>query len=328
MDLTARTARAALWVAVGVLVASVHVAAATWALRQDGAALATAPEAIKIDLLPAEPGPVPAAKPQARTKAVASAEPEAEASTEAPAEAPAAPEAEIMAGPEAAAPESAPTADVTPPVSAPPTPANLTYSSAAKPQSEFVPPFIVPSPPDGASLLPAQMSAPPRRPDRIVERAARQQAEPEPKPRRETPRETKKPDPQSRSPRRAEPTGKDTSLSNSDAQQDVKQSAPQQGQQGSRPSTGQMQSWQQTAGARVSAHMARTRATGGRGVVSAVVVVSVQGNGRASGRLTRGTGNSTVDAALARQAARIPRLPPPPDGQTFQFTQPITVQTR
>ncbi|WP_197059102.1 TonB C-terminal domain-containing protein, partial [Paracoccus sanguinis] len=102
----------------------------------------------------------------------------------------------------------------------------------------------------------------------------------------------------------------------------------QQGQGTGRATAGAMQSWQRTAGDKVRRHMARTPATGARGTVSAEVVVTVDPSGATRARLSRGSGDARVDAALGRQAARMPRLGAPPDGRPFQATLPVTIRMR
>ena len=75
--------------------------------------------------------------------------------------------------------------------------------------------------------------------------------------------------------------------------------------------------------------MSRTRVPGRRGgTVRATVTVRVSANGATSAQLARGTGEPAVDAALARQAARMPKLPAPPNGQPFTFQQPVQIQLR
>ena len=91
---------------------------------------------------------------------------------------------------------------------------------------------------------------------------------------------------------------------------------------------GAMQAWQRSAGEKVRRHMARTPATGARGTVSAEVVVTVDPSGATRARLSRGSGDARVDAALGRQAARMPRLGAPPDGRPFQATLPVTIRMR
>ncbi|MDO5620546.1 MAG: energy transducer TonB [Paracoccus sp. (in: a-proteobacteria)] len=87
-------------------------------------------------------------------------------------------------------------------------------------------------------------------------------------------------------------------------------------------------SWQQQVGSRISRHMSRTRIQGGRGSVTVNVSVSISANGTASARLASSTGNPAHDAALSRQAARMPRMPAPPNGTGGSFTQPVTIQIR
>ena len=74
--------------------------------------------------------------------------------------------------------------------------------------------------------------------------------------------------------------------------------------------------------------MRRARLNGAGGTLRATVKVTVSANGGASAQLVSGTGDARIDAILARQAARMPRLPAPPDGRPKTLTVPIAVEVR
>lgn len=89
---------------------------------------------------------------------------------------------------------------------------------------------------------------------------------------------------------------------------------------------GAVQSWQAAAGARISRHMQRTRLAGRGATLRVQIAVSVAADGRATARLVGSTGEARMDAALARQAARMPHLAPPPGGKAQSFILPIKVR--
>jgi|GEM_PF-971990 len=300
-----RLGSAGAWLAVGALVLSAHVAAAAWAMRQPGQALPAAPDAILLDLAP----------PPAGEPALASMASHEAAETEALPEPEPAPEPEPEQVPEFTTPE---VEQLIPPDFGAPVP--------PEPVPEFEPPPVVPMPPpDFASLTspaeaaPAIVPPPPRRPERLVRRE-----EPREKPREEPRRETRREREQPRAERREESQASRQGHQGRSGDQGARQ-APAAASGGSRQAQA---SWEQRAGATVSKHMSRTRVRGQRGVVQATVTVSVSANGATSAQLARGTGDPDVDAALSRQAARMPSLPPPPSGRSFQFTQPIAIRLR
>ncbi|MFV0410104.1 MAG: energy transducer TonB [Paracoccus sp. (in: a-proteobacteria)] len=91
----------------------------------------------------------------------------------------------------------------------------------------------------------------------------------------------------------------------------------------------QMASWSSTVGSRIIRHMSRTRINGGgRGKISVQLSISVSPGGAVSGRLASSTGIASVDQALARQAGRLPSVPPPPDGKSASFVLPISISLR
>lgn len=100
-------------------------------------------------------------------------------------------------------------------------------------------------------------------------------------------------------------------------------------QQGSQASPRQLESWQQKVQRQVARHIERTRVPGRRGSVTATVSLTVSGNGSPSNiRLTGTSGDPQVDAALSRQAARMPRLPAHPEGKSVPLTIPVRVNFR
>ena len=94
------------------------------------------------------------------------------------------------------------------------------------------------------------------------------------------------------------------------------------------PSRGEIQSWQSRVQRNIARHMQRARLPAGRGQVQANLSISVAVNGAASARLIASTGNPDVDAALQRQAASLPALPPPPGGQGVPLNLPVVVAYR
>lgn len=303
------------WGAVGALVLSAHVAAAAWAMRQPGQALPAAPDAILLDLAPPPSGdPVPAAE-ASETAAGADFTPQP---------------VDHLPPPDFSSLVPAEPGFVPPEVKPLPAP-DFAALVPPEPVTDFTPPPVVPlAPPDVASLVPPASKTPdivpppPRRPERLVRREGPRK-EPREAPRRDT--------------RRAEPEQPRSDRNN--ARRDRSHPA-RQGQQGRADDTGARRaaaaasgaarqaqaSWEQRAGARVSQHMSRTRLRGRSGTVQATVTVSVAASGATRAQLARGTGDPSMDAALARQAASMPALPPPPSGRPFRFTQPIAIRPR
>lgn len=93
-------------------------------------------------------------------------------------------------------------------------------------------------------------------------------------------------------------------------------------------SPGAMADWQGKVMGQIAAHMARTRASGRGKAVPIKLAVTIGANGQVSATLAGSTGDAGLDAAIRRQAARIPRMPPPPDRRPFSFTRTIRVQFR
>lgn len=91
----------------------------------------------------------------------------------------------------------------------------------------------------------------------------------------------------------------------------------------------QTETWQSTVQSRVARHMKRTRIPGRRGSLATQVSVSISANGTVTGaRINGSTGDPAIDAALSRQAARMPNLPPHPSGAPQSLVVPVTVEIR
>ncbi|MFC3569833.1 energy transducer TonB family protein [Paracoccus simplex] len=175
---------------------------------------------------------------------------------------------------------------------------------------------LFPPPADAVAL---QKSARPKeRPEREPEPEPEPQvAEKQPEPRREK----KEKAPQDQPARQAT-----TRLR---APQAERTAAPQ-AQVGAAPSARQVASWQSKVQAAVARHMHRTRLSAGRGgSVTVTVRFSVDPSGRVAGaRLAGSTGDPGIDAALSRQASRMPRMPAPPSGQTVALVLPVKILLR
>lgn len=300
--MTGRGREALRWGGVGAAVLAAHVAGGVWAIEAlRRPAVLTLPEPVFAELLPEPTAPVAAdAGPAAQD----------------------APEAAAFAPPPL--PELPPVADF----------AKLLQGPAPVP--DFAVPPLTELPPltDFAELLPdsalrlAASDRPPSRP-------ARREAAPEPQvARRESSRDAAR-EPPRQEPRRdrAEPAAQAETPRQTGRAAPTDGRARQSGgaQGAARASTGadkqQMTSWTSRVGGRVAAHMKRTRVPGGgRGTVTIQVSVSISASGAASARLVSSTGNAQVDAALARQAGRMPKMPAPPNGQGASFVLPIQIK--
>lgn len=91
------------------------------------------------------------------------------------------------------------------------------------------------------------------------------------------------------------------------------------------PSAGARQSWQRNAGAIIARHMQRTRLGAGRGGVTVQLAITVGAGGTIQAQLANSTGDARHDSAISRQAARLPRVPPPPGGQPVRMVLPIRI---
>lgn len=89
----------------------------------------------------------------------------------------------------------------------------------------------------------------------------------------------------------------------------------------------QVASWQSRISGTVARHMKRTRLPSRRGgSVTVMVVFTVDPGGRVGGvRVNGSTGDAKLDAALQRQAARLPKLAPPPTGKSTPVTLPVRI---
>ncbi|WP_158644663.1 hypothetical protein [Paracoccus jeotgali] len=91
------------------------------------------------------------------------------------------------------------------------------------------------------------------------------------------------------------------------------------------PSAGARQNWQRQAGAMIARHMQRTRLGAGRGSVTVQLAITVGAGGTIQAQLANSTGDARHDSAISRQAARLPRVPPPPGGQPVRMVLPIRI---
>lgn len=95
--------------------------------------------------------------------------------------------------------------------------------------------------------------------------------------------------------------------------------------QGDGASKAQVASWQSQVNSRIGRHMRRTRVQGRGTQITITMNIHISANGSASAQLVSSSGNTRMDAALRRQAARLPRLPAPPDGQPVRLTLPVRI---
>ena len=290
------------WGTAGAVILAAHIGGGVWgsaALQRSAQMQLPAP--ISVDLLPEEP-PAPAPAPDEDPAPEAEAEP-ADPAPEPP------PEEETAEAPAEDAPAEEPVPDFEVPPLTP-----------LPPVTEFAELL-----PDSALLLASS--------DRPKTRPVRREPEPEPQvtrreERREPPKEQARQEPRrERAPAKAEATQR--TQRSAPAQGTARQqqgSAQGQPREGAGASKQQMDSWSKRIGSRVASHMQRTRIPGGgRGSVTINVSVSIAANGAASARLASSTGNAQVDAALVRQAGRMPRMPAPPNGKGASFVLPIRI---
>lgn len=190
----------------------------------------------------------------------------------------------------------------------------------AEAEPEPVPDFVLNEPlpeiepPDMDTLFPPPPEAV------VLQKSERPKDRPEPKePEKivrkepEKPREKKEKAPEEQQARKAATTVR--------APQGDRSAAPAAGQ----PSARQEASWQSKVQSAVARHMRRVsnlRKTG----VTVTVAFTIGADGRVSGgRVLSSTGDARTDAALARQASRMPRLPAPPDGKARPITLPVRI---
>lgn len=308
--------RAALWAAVGALVASAHVEAAAWAMRQVPPGLAVPPDAVMIELAAMPAPPQPAAEPVSQSAPEVTPEPVADPPSE--------PEPEPEPAPE---PEPQPVPESQP--EAQPEPEQVTLPAFVPPPMMALPPpdFASLPPPPPAPAVP-QVSAERPRAKPPVPVARTRAPEPERREARAAPRQ--EPAPRAEPPRPREPQPQ------AQARQAPRQqaAAPPANRGAGQPAAGKpsaraMADWQGQVQRRVAAHMARANLSGGRGgAMRATIQISVAGNGSARGQLVSGAGDARIDRALSRQASRMPRLPAPPGGQPQSLTVPVEIAVR
>ncbi|SDE87561.1 protein TonB [Paracoccus isoporae] len=310
------------WGLTGAAVLAAHLAAGIWLIQtaQRSEALQPPPP-VFVDLAPSPEPLAPAAAPGA----------EAAPQTASPPQSDPAPEEVAESAPQQAAPDFIPP-DMTelPPVE---DFADLVPPPAPVPDFEAPPMTELPPVTDFAELLPDSalvLSAS----ERPVQRPVRRAPEPEPQPqvtRRETPRQAQ-PQQQRQAEQQRQPQP-----ARAQPQPQRQQQAAGGGGGNSRQQSGgqtgasrqQMANWSSQVGSRITRHMSRTRIGGARGGrVQIQVSVTISANGAASARLASSTGNARADSALARQAARLPRMPAPPNGQSASFTQPMVITLR
>ncbi|WP_112875256.1 TonB C-terminal domain-containing protein [Paracoccus endophyticus] len=313
--------RTGVWFAATAAVCAAHVAAAQLLLANVAPGPhAPPPDAVMVELAAEPPAAAPASEaasplqdsspPQATRAEASSAKPASDAVPAAPAL------KEPQRPPLPTLPPVSDTAALFPAPPEPPADFTVTDFATLPPLGDFA--ALVPSKPLAASRRPAPRpdrdSASPRRADRTP---AAQTTET-----RQDPSPDHTPRPQPAEPRQA-------SQQADRAAEAGRAGTGREGGKGSSqraPGRAQMQSWQSQVGARISRHMARTRLPGGRGAARVQVSVTIAANGAATARLVSSTGDPGVDAALARQAARLPRMPAPPGGTAQSFIQPIRVE--
>lgn len=307
--------RTGLWFAATAAVCAAHVAAVHLVLVNVTAVPHTLPpDAVMVELAL----PPPAAAPASTNEALPAQDPSPEAKPPEPAANPAPAQPEPQEPDLPPLPTLPPVSDVTDLFPAPPEPPpdfTVTDFPALPPLGDFA--VLAPSEPLATSRRPAS------RPDRAA--ASRPRVDPtpaapqparthrEPSPDRAARPQAAEPRQASRQPDRTAAPGQRSDAGRAGS---VQRSA----------GRAQMQSWQSQVGARISRHMARTRLPGGGGAARVQVSVTIAANGAATARLVSTTGDPAVDAALARQAARLPRMPAPPGGAAQSFVQPIRVE--
>lgn len=91
------------------------------------------------------------------------------------------------------------------------------------------------------------------------------------------------------------------------------------------PSARQVATWQSKVQSSVARHMRRAGNLR-QGGVTVMVAFTITANGAVSnGRLASSTGDARTDAALARQVARLPRMPPHPSGKSIPISFPVRI---
>lgn len=198
-----------------------------------------------------------------------------------------------------------------------------------EPEPEPTPDFVMDQPlPELEPLLDMNTLFPPPA-DAVVLQTARPKPRPErvePEPEPEPKIVKKEPDPKKVEKKKEvaeqeQPARKATTTVR--AQQSNRSAAPQ--TQGGQPSARQVATWQSKVQSTVNRHMQRARLK--RGGVSVTVAFTINANGSVSGgRVTGSSGDAQTDAALARQAASLPRMAPHPSGKSIPITLPVTIK--
>lgn len=312
------------WGGAGVAVLAAHVAAGAMIIQLSRESNGMeAPEAVFIELEPIpEPPPGPpidASEPVTDTAQASAAAAE-----------------EVQEEPVEEVPEPA---DFTPPEPAqlPPVEDFADLVPEPVPAPAFEPPPMTELPPitEFADLLPDSALALTAS-ERPMARPERRKPEPQVT-RREEPKQQRQQQAQPQQQKRREPAAQKAQPAQQKSAQPARKQAASGGGGGrskAQPkSTGvsqsQISNWTAQVGARVTRHMSRTSVRGGRrGQVRAVVTVTIQPNGSASARLASSTGNGQIDNSLARQAARLPRMPAPPHRQSVSFQVPFLIQIK
>lgn len=191
-------------------------------------------------------------------------------------------------------------------------------------QLPTIPTGLTPLPPVtdlAEQFAPVESPRPSARPRRIVQREEPRRAKPAPPPRQPQPKRVRRQPEASR--KAAKPAAQAPARSAAQSSSGSSGSATRKSATQASPSA--MRKWQSDAGARIARHMKRSRISARGRQMQVRVAISVGANGRASARLASSTGDSRVDSALARQAARIPHLPAPPDRRSHSFVLPIRI---
>lgn len=285
--------QASLWVLGATVALTAHAGVGFWVLRMaDAGEMPGPPEAVTVELLLEEIAPESVAEPTPEAAPEALPEPAPAPEPEPEPEPVVEPEPEPVAEPE---PEPEPIPEPEPEPEPEPIP-----EPEPEPEPEPVPEII---PEESFSL--AASARPVSRPER---------KRPEPEPVQQKPRQQQA----------------------AAAPQPTRQSAPKPAAPAATASraaagavsAGQVRDWQSQVQTRISRHMRRAALPGGRGSVQVLLRIEVGAGGASSGRLAGSTGNPQVDAAIQRQAARLPALPPPPGGRPVTLDLPVMVQFR
>lgn len=284
-----------IWAAATAVALAGHVALARWLFAAQIPGLQDAlPAPVYVDLAPP---PQPVSEPSATPPAPSSpAQPE-----------PAPPE---PAEPEPAEPDPAQAEP------APPEPTLADDPAPVDPAPPDAPSFMPPTLTPLAAPAPEAFDMPAATRALVLAQSDRPAAKPRRSPARTAP-------PASPTPRSASPRQADASPQNTAPATTTRQPAAR-----AAPSAREIANWQAQVGARIARHMSRTRLTGRRGQVTVHISVRIAANGAATASLGRSTGDAALDRSLAAQAARMPRMPAPPQGQTQSFILPVAVQSR